>query len=128
MPAVHGLTASPDPLDGWSLPEWWTSAARDLFAEVLQERPEIAGADLGALESACGLVSNADRLGEIARGAGMIAQGSTGQTVVHPAVIEERLTRASAATILARLAPARAARFADRALTAARARHSRGTQ
>lgn len=43
---------SPDPLDGWSLPEDWTEAARDLFAEVLSERTDLAGADLGALEQA----------------------------------------------------------------------------
>lgn len=111
-------------LDGWTLPDDWTDGARDVFAEVVEERPEIAGADLGALESACALVSAADRLGAVARAAGMLALGSTGQTIVHPAAVEERLSRTAAATILARLSPTRGARFTERARGAARVRHS----
>jgi len=82
-----------DVLDGWTLPGDWTEAARDFFAEVLSERPDLAGADLGALEHACALTSAAERLDAVALAAGMVSTGSTGQTVVHPAVIEARLAR-----------------------------------
>lgn len=113
-----------DTLEGWTLPADWTPGARDLFAEVIAQSPDLAGAELGSLESACSLISAADRLGEVARAEGMTATGSTGQTVVHPAVVEERLARTAAATILSRLAPSRSERFTARARTAARVRHS----
>lgn len=111
-----------DPLDGWTLPADWTDTARDLFAEVIGERPDLAGADLGALEHAAALTSAADRLDELARAAGMVSIGSTGQTVVHPAVVEARLARTAAATILARLSPTRSERNTERARRAARTR------
>lgn len=94
-----------DVLDGWALPDDWTDAARDLFAEVLSQRPDLSGVDLGAAQHACALTSAADRLDAVALAAGMISTGSTGQTVVHPAVVEARLARTAAATILARLTP-----------------------
>lgn len=90
----------------FDLPDTWTQAARDLFAEVLSVRPDLSGADLGSLEHACSLTSAAERLDEVALAAGMISTGSTGQTVVHPAVAEARLARTAAAQILARLVPA----------------------
>ncbi|MDR5691863.1 hypothetical protein RH861_07270 [Agromyces indicus] len=107
------------------MPEGWTESARDLFHEVLDERPELAGAELGALEQACALASAAERLDEVALAAGMIAKGSTGQTIVHPAVVEARLARTAAAAILARLVPAGGAGArtnSQRARDAARAR------
>ena len=113
-----------DVLDGWTLPEDWTDTARDLFAEVLRERPDLSGADLGALEHAAALTSAAERLDAVALAAGMVSKGSTGQTVVHPAVIEARLARSSAATILARLAPTQAERRTAQARRAARTRYS----
>ncbi|GAA4053472.1 hypothetical protein [Agromyces indicus] len=115
----------PRPADDWILPEGWTESARDLFHEVLDERPELAGAELGALEQACALASAAERLDEVALAAGMIAKGSTGQTIVHPAVVEARLARTAAAAILARLVPAGGAGArtnSQRARDAARAR------
>lgn len=113
-----------DPLAGWDLPDDWTPAARDLFAEVLDERPDVSGADLGALIHACSLTSAAERLDTVARAAGMVATGSTGQVIVHPAVVEARLARTAASTILARLSPTRAEHATARARRAARARWS----
>lgn len=110
-------------LDGWELPDHWTDAARDLFAEVLDERPDLSGADLGSLEQACELSTAAEALSAVARAASYVSTGSTGQPVVHPAAIEARLARTAAATILARLAPSQAIRFTERARRAARARH-----
>ena len=92
-----------DPPPGWNLPPDWTEAARDLFLGVLDERPALAGAELAALEQAAALASSAERLDVVAQAAGMIATGSTGQTTVHPAVVESRLARTAAAQILARL-------------------------
>jgi len=114
---------------GWTFPEDWTESARELFAEVIAERPDLGGAELGALEHACYLTSAAERLDEIARAAGMVSTGSTGQTIVHPAVVESRLQRANAATILARLTPTRRERFAARAGRGAAAKNaSSGTR
>jgi|GEM_PF-2947269 len=114
-----------DVLDGWDLPESWTPSARDLFASVLEVRADLSGPDLGALEHACSLTSAAERLDEVALSAGMISTGSTGQTVVHPAVVEARLARTAAAAILARLAPTSGAHrqtASERGRAAARAR------
>jgi hypothetical protein len=120
---------APDPLDGWTLPASWSDAARDLFAEVLTQRPDLSGADLGALEHACALTSASERLDEVALAAGLMATGSQGQPVLHPAVTEARLARTAAAAILARLVPARTAAggttSTERARAAARARWSR---
>lgn len=74
-----------------------------MFAEVLNERPDRSGADLGALEHACELTTAADALSAVAREAGHVSAGSTGQTVVHPAAIESRPARTASARILARL-------------------------
>jgi hypothetical protein len=123
---MNDSPSAPD-LDDWDLPEHWTSSARDLFAEVLSERPDISGADLGSLEQACELSTAAEALAAVAREAGYVSTGSTGQIVAHPAGIEARLARTAAATILARLAPSRADRFTDRARHAARSRYQSGS-
>ena len=117
-------TEEPDVLDGWEIPADWTDTARDLFAEVLAERPDLGGADLGALQHAAALTSAADRLDEVARAAGYVSSGSTGQPTVHPAVVESRLARTAAASILNRLSPTTTARNTERATRAARARWS----
>ena len=96
---------SPISTSEWKLPLDWTTSARDLFLGVLDERPALAGAELAALEQAAALASAAERLDTVALAAGMIAAGSTGQTTVHPAVVEARLARTAAAQILARLKP-----------------------
>ncbi|MGN6446299.1 P27 family phage terminase small subunit [Amnibacterium sp.] len=120
-------TEAPFDIDDWAIPDHWTDSARDLFAEVLTENPNLSGADLAALEQVCELASSAEALAAVARAAGYVSTGSTGQTVVHPAQIEARLARTAAATILARLAPSRAARFTERARRAARTRHGTTT-
>jgi hypothetical protein len=116
-------TTTPAP-DEWALPADWTDSARDLFHEVLEQRPDLAGAELGSLEQACALTSAAERLEAVALAAGMFAKGSTGQIVVHPAVVEARLARTAAAAILGRLVPATtgAKTSSQRAREAARAR------
>ena len=93
---------SPEDLD---LPAEWTDSARETFEAVYRERPEMSAAEVAALWQACALESAADRLDEIARDANMTATGSTGQTIVHPAVAEARMARTQAAAILARLVP-----------------------
>jgi hypothetical protein len=90
----------------WTLPDDWTDSARDVFLGVLDERPDLAGAELSSLSEAAALHSAADRLDEAARAAGMIATAANGTVVVHPAATESRRHRTAAATILARLASA----------------------
>ncbi|MBH0098680.1 hypothetical protein I6E68_05935 [Salinibacterium sp. NSLL150] len=99
------MTHSNDILDGWDLPASWTPGARDVFAGVLQQRPDLAGAELSSLEQAAALHSMADQLEEAAVAEGLLATGSAGQRIVHPGVTEARLARTSAAAILARLVP-----------------------
>lgn len=95
--------------DEWPLPDHFSDAAVDAVHNVLSQRPDLAGGDVGALEQAGELITLADALGAVARLAGYIATGSTGQVVTHPAVTEARLARTAAAAILGRLTPASAA-------------------
>ncbi|MFL0357832.1 hypothetical protein [Curtobacterium flaccumfaciens] len=95
--------------DDWELPQHYTDAARDAVHNVLKARPDLDGGDVGALEQAGELISLADGLADVARAAGLVSTGSTGQVTVHPAVTEARLARTAAAAILAKLNPANAA-------------------
>ena len=109
--------------DDWDLPSHFSNSARDVFVEVIEERDgELGGADLGALEQAANLITAADALDEVAREAGYVAHGSMGQVTAHPAVVESRLARTAAATILQRLSPTREQRGRERARGAAAAR------
>lgn len=113
------------PLDPpvFELPDHWSADARDTFEEVLEARPDLGGSELAALHHACELESAADALAIIARDAGMVATGSQGQTVLHPAVSESRMARVAAAGILHRLiGPRAAANASQRGTKAARAR------
>ncbi|EWS99564.1 hypothetical protein N865_02060 [Intrasporangium oryzae NRRL B-24470] len=126
------LTPAPSPpddaddgvLDGFDLPETWTASAVDTFREILTARPDLAGAELSALEQACSLITTADHLADVARDAAYVATGSQGQEILHPAVAEARLTRTAAAQILARLTvtSSRVQTSSERARSAARAR------
>ncbi|WP_295125952.1 hypothetical protein [uncultured Leifsonia sp.] len=111
----------------WELPADWTDGARDLFLSVIEQRPDLAGAELGALEQAAALHSSAERLDEVSVAAGMVALGSMGQTIVHPAVAEARLARVASASILARLVPATAGPMTNsqRGRRAAQARYAK---
>jgi hypothetical protein len=119
-------TPAPD-ADAEALPDHWSSGAQDTYENVLAQRPDLAGAEYSALEQAVELITAADALDAAARAAGMIATGSTGQVVVHPAAIEARLARTAAAQILARLVPAGtgAQTNSQRGRAAARARWSK---
>ncbi|MBO3095848.1 hypothetical protein [Cellulomonas dongxiuzhuiae] len=112
--------------DDQPYPDHWSAAARDAVEEVLEVRGDLAGADLAALTQVADLITAADALASAARADGYTTAGSTGQTVVHPAIIEARLARTAAASILARLASPSAGTGAmtstARARTAARAR------
>ncbi|WP_159619879.1 hypothetical protein [Arthrobacter zhaoguopingii] len=110
----------------WDIPEDWTAGARDAFLNVVEQRPDLSGAELAGLEQAAALISIAEKLDEAAQGAGLLVLGSTKQLVVNPGVIEARLARTSAASILARLVPvsAGAKTNSQRGREAARARYS----
>ncbi|MEV7648019.1 hypothetical protein [Arthrobacter sp. NPDC089319] len=126
MPTDNTPLDAPD-ADAWDLPQHWTNAARDTWDNVLDERPDLAGAELSALEQACNLIAAADNLDGVAREASYVAQGSQGQTIVHPATVEARLARTAAAQILARLVAATsgAKTPSQRGRDAARARWSK---
>ena len=87
-----------------SLPEHWSPSAKDAWDNVLEERPELSGAEYAALEQAVELMSVADLLDTAARESGRLIAGSTGQLVTNPALVEARQARTTAATSLARLA------------------------
>jgi hypothetical protein len=109
-------------------PDHWTASARDTYENVLEQRPDLAGAEFASLEQAAELISAAELLEKVARDAGMVATGSTGQVTVHPAAVEARLGRTAAAAILARLtAPSKGGAMtnSERGRMAARARYSR---
>lgn len=121
---TNDTTAAPTADD---LPTHWSDAARDSVGEVLEVRPDLSGADLAALREVGELLTDADALAAVARAAGYIATGSTGQTVVHPATTAALHHRDAASRILARLvAPTSGAETASqRGRRAARARWSR---
>jgi hypothetical protein len=124
------LTALPsEEADVLDLPEDWTDGARETFRAVFEERPDLSAAEVATLTHACALESAADRLDEVARAAGYVAAGSTGQVVAHPAAVESRRARTAASSILARLVgPSRgggALTNSERGRAAARARWSR---
>lgn len=115
------MTADTEP-DG--LPASWTTGARETFAAVTEERPDLTAAEVAELFHACALESAAERLDAVALAAGMVARGSTGQPCVHPAAIEARLARTAAAQILGRLHKPAHGSPSERARRAARARWS----
>ncbi|PPF69936.1 hypothetical protein [Rathayibacter sp. AY1E6] len=86
-------------------PEHWPDVVRDAFDAVLEQRRDLAGAEFAALETACELLAAGEAHAIVAREAGGVATGSTGQIVVHPSSVESRLARTAAAGILARLVP-----------------------
>ncbi|MWV50032.1 hypothetical protein GRS96_12205 [Rathayibacter sp. VKM Ac-2803] len=90
--------------DATAYPEHWPAVVRDAYESVIAQRPELAGAEFAALETACELLAAGEAHAVVAREAGGVATGSTGQIVVHPSSIESRLNRTAAAGILARLA------------------------
>lgn len=85
------------------LPAHWTEGARDTFHNVLDERPDLSGADFASLDQACALISSAELLEVAAREAGVLVKGSTGHPTVNPALTEARLARTDSAQILRRL-------------------------
>lgn len=107
-------------------PAHWSDAAVDAFETVLDQRRDLAGAEYAALEQAAELISSADLLEAAAR-AEPLTKGSTGQTTVNPGIVEARLARTAAASILARLVPATsgAKTSSQRARDAARQRWSK---
>lgn len=92
-----------DVLADFAFPDRWHADALDAAREVLSERPDLAGPELVALESACNLLDTASRLEEIARAADFVGIGASGQQVCHFAVGEARLARVQSAAILHRL-------------------------
>lgn len=88
---------------GFEFPVHWSESAQETVAETLSARPDLGGADLGALEQAAELVTLADALTKVAADAGYVSRGDAGQETTHRAVTEARLARAQAASILARL-------------------------
>lgn len=90
----------------FAMPDHWSAAAYEAVDEVLAGRPDLGGADVAALEQAAELISLADDLSAVARAAGYVSRGDAGQVTTHRAVTEARMARASAATILGRLAEA----------------------
>jgi hypothetical protein len=108
-------------------PDHWTDSAVDTYEAVLDERPDLVGADHSALVQAVELIAAADVLDAASRTTGAMTRGSTGQTTVNPAIVEARLARTAAAQILARLTvPSTGAKTASqRGRDAARARYAK---
>jgi hypothetical protein len=91
--------------EDWKFPEHWTPSAVDAATNVLTARPDLDGGELSALIEACEMVTLADRLAKVAADAEYVASGSAGQTVLHPAVAEQRLARTAASNVFRALAP-----------------------
>ena len=116
------MPEKPTEEDAFDLPDEWTEGAKETFLGIMEERPELSSAEVSQLWQACALESAADALDTVARAAGMTAKGSTGQVVAHPAAVEARHCRTSAAAIFARLVPHDASPRSAGARNAARSR------
>ena len=103
------MTDPDEEIDDLDLPEHLSDEARDLICGVLKDL-EAAGEEpdaflWGNLMQAAELISTADALDEVGRAAGHVSRGSAGQVVTHPATVEARLARSSAAGIVEKLRP-----------------------
>lgn len=87
---------------GPELPAHRSPGARDT-GNVLDERPDLSGAEFAALEQAVELITTAEALEATFLESGVSAPGSAGQLVVNPGLSESHLARTAAATILNRL-------------------------
>lgn len=109
-------------------PEHWTESARDAFDNVMAQRPNLEGAEFSSLVQVCELLTSADLLEAEARKTGLLVPGSTGQLTTNPGIVEGRLARTAAASILARLVPPSkggAMTNSERGRMAARARYAK---
>lgn len=85
-----------------ALPDHWTEGAINTYNAVLDERPDMAAAELASLWTACELITQAEALEADVR-ARLFVPGSAGQDVLNPAAAEARQTRTVVATVLNRL-------------------------
>lgn len=99
------LTPAPEPKDHADarydgLPATWSDSAKETFAQVEEENPNLDAASLSTLYEACGLFALADALAEQVAKDGYMVPGSQGQPTAHPLLGEIRLCRVQAMAAL----------------------------
>jgi P27 family predicted phage terminase small subunit len=87
-------------------PKGLADPGRTLWRRVVGDVAEgwqLDARDLALLEAACRLADMASELEQVVESDGVTAWGSTGQVVVHPALVELRQHRAAIAALLAKV-------------------------
>jgi P27 family predicted phage terminase small subunit len=122
------MPLEPDSTQPLRPPTRLSKRARDLWKEL---SPEIGTEPqrLELLTEACRALTRVDQLDRVIAKDGITSRGSTGQTVVHPAIAEQRQQQAAYASLMERLKlpideRTRAIERSQRARRAANARHS----
>jgi hypothetical protein len=87
-----------DRYDG--LPATWSESAKETYAQIAEENPNLDAASLSTLYEACGLFALADALAEQVAKDGYMVTGSAGQPAAHPLLAEVRLNRIQAMAAL----------------------------
>jgi phage terminase small subunit len=102
MPTISALPTPPPEEPNDDLPSHWSEGAVNTWKAVLEERNDMAAAELAALWTACELITTAEALEASVRDA-LFVPGSAGQMVLNPAAAEARQARSVIATVMNRL-------------------------
>lgn len=82
------------------LPEEWSASAKETYAQIDEENPNLDAASRASLFEACALFALADALAEQVTKDGFMVVGSAGQPAAHPLLAEVRLNRIQAMAAL----------------------------
>jgi hypothetical protein len=86
-----------------AFPDHWSEEAVAAAEVILDESPDLSGAAWALLMSIGEQLTAAAAQEEIARAAGWVTTGSTGQIVAHPSAIAAHSARTAANAMIARL-------------------------
>lgn len=82
------------------LPATWSDSAKETYAQIDEENPNLDAASRASLFEACALFALADALAEQVTKDGYMVVGSAGQPAAHPLLAEIRLCRVQAMAAL----------------------------
>ncbi len=98
---VISMSTSPQPGDRYDgLPEAWSLSARETYAAIAEDRPDLDAVQTSTLYEAAALIATADAMQAIVDAEGLTTTGSQSQLVAHPLLSEIRLSRVQAMAAL----------------------------
>lgn len=108
------------------LPAAWSDSAKETYAQIDEENPNLDAASQASLFEACSLFALADSLAAQVAADGYTVTGSAGQTAAHPLLAEIRLNRVQAMAALKALGIAQNQSSASKAGAALAAKRHHG--